>query len=956
MALVARLPPFNPADKLTPLFASGSHSAGYQAMFFQAGRVCLVILRKGLAEDRNGARHHYFDHTSCRRSHGYSTIDPAIAAEYAPGEHNLHTVGVIIHPSQDPDQTDTAQFWQGTAYRAGGFAVQLLRNYFTPSAALAHGFEFRWNTMVLRGHAKHQEGETSALGSVYGDFKKMLDTFDHELRVPGIATLADTRADLDKAQQSIARLKQVVAKQAFNPDLLTKRANDQLARLTQLTEELAHLRLFQTNPDTNDKIAQKKTQATTYLRNQLGKGVREGYLATRVTVAEVDQLEAGLDAGRAALAILRGIAEDTASAERQRELAEAWSARVHEFEQVVQHDGVASAHGPIARAYMDIPVGDSHALLRGCWHLLSSMMATHSHVPEVSYLPNAAYQTALLGLLTREKALFEALATEGVALPMTSSIPQLQQTIDVLTQMDTYWNGIRALSSDQLHLNTPQQIEAELASKFKVELNQRIPFYWFYHHRAPFADQLGSRLDRVLPFMLDCIRLVDQKLTLANQREETPEKVHYREPLYAEQRMSLDQQLFLVMTSYLHHEATTLAAGTAPTPLMLTIKRAVLELVSKERTYGTLEATWTPLLPGKELGTKGSAVDQAMKNAIKASENIDPFHPVIATQIEVLTEQADGDIEGLGTVADAMLAHLRLADEDQAWWDAFRGFSTATNTHLADLNAHIAQIQAQLALIPFNEAAFEADHPGRQAALITRLRRLRVFGTKRSSLNREINAIDLLANPRGDTRENSGIVEVRATLADMQKKLGGLKRTTPLERQMRDAAMHQIRQVETTLMSDPTAQLAKRIRMIRGTLASIAVTSPTLVTDLQAQINTLPNHADFPQLAVDETGCCVALFTNAKDLPTPLKANWKALEVQRAIEEIDAMLQGMAERDCAQWRDAFEYHTAGLDLSLVKREWVTDDHRKQVDSHYAWSKAPVNQDPQFRKNETHLKI
>ena len=68
------------------------------------------------------------------------------------------------------------------------------------------------------------------------------------------------------------------------------------------------------------------------------------------------------------------------------------------------------------------------------------------------------------------------------------------------------------------------------------------------------------------------------------------------------------------------------------------------------------------------------------------------------------------------------------------------------------------------------------------------------------------------------------------------------------------------------------------------------------------------------------------------------------------------MLQGMAERDCDQWRQAFIFYTADLDLTLVKREWVTGDHRKQIDSHYAWKKAAVSQDPQFRKNETHLKI
>ena len=77
--------------------------------------------------------------------------------------------------------------------------------------------------------------------------------------MPGIATLASTQADLQKVQQSIKQLQQIATRQAFNPEALAKRAKQQLMRLAQITEELANLRLFESNPDTDAKLAHKKT-------------------------------------------------------------------------------------------------------------------------------------------------------------------------------------------------------------------------------------------------------------------------------------------------------------------------------------------------------------------------------------------------------------------------------------------------------------------------------------------------------------------------------------------------------------------------------------------------------------------------------------------------------------------------------------------------------------------------
>ncbi|MCB1107670.1 MAG: hypothetical protein KDK76_06215 [Chlamydiia bacterium] len=918
----------------------------FYSLFIEAANVCIVLLQKSPFNNFPfyGSQHHsefnnmrfYTDVTSRYQ------IPNGITDELS-----LNAVGILLFPSQDPDTGTIDSLWNKETYIVGRLAIRILPNSFIPSPELRSGFSYRYEAIVVRGHERHLSGETSALAELRGQLEDLL-LEARKITIPK-GVNADARKKVERAHSKLGRIKSILAKHQFNPDRLGEEVGNELDTLFKITEQIAYLRLYEVNSQVEGDIQKEKSKAKELIDGKLTNLVTQGYFSEAVTQKDREELIQG-DFYQELLEVVSAISLEASQAQRKAELQQVWRARIKELKKVIIEDQVTTAHGPIVRIYQEVKVETPEKLLEACTHLSSSIVNIPNYVNPSLYLQDSGYRKQLLGFLRKLHTFYKNLT---VTLPMNINLGRLDRDISDLKGIDSYWDQLSQIDHSQLHLSSIGLVGRELSQRFEQRLTQNLgtlSYHLFDQGPPDFRSALKGKAEEVLSFIFEKIDLIDRELELGGGITRNGNSLRYMDPYYSQQRMQFDSQLFLTMVGYLQSETIQ-----NPTTLIGLISNRLCLLKKTERTYGPSEKK---LIISHPLNDFGQLLDKSITTLNQIIEAMDPFDSTAANELKKskdLLEKKSGEIGSLGK---NILAMFDASSIDTDWWKEFKNHTGAQQILLNEVQLLFTHIQGVLNNhIQVDLNTFDTAYQQKKQNLLPVLEKVRSLLSQKSTLCKEVNALLQIAQRNVESGGvNRGIIQAKENVSDIKSKLVNLKKgTTPYDLLLRDDAIEKLTHVEVALTSDPTSEFYIRMRELKKSIEKEYQDNPNIVFSLQGKINALPNKDEFPKLDPDalEVGLKV-LYEKLKTLPEELKKDLLILELQHAKNLMAEMEKNMAYYYCKKWGDDLNRQLEGVNFSLIRREWVNS--RQKVVSSYSWSKSPVNKDPYFSANETHVRI
>ncbi|NGX42377.1 MAG: hypothetical protein K940chlam7_00657 [Chlamydiae bacterium] len=968
-------------DPLSKIFeATDEWENSFTALFVTAGKVGLILMKQGRFQNSFYQNSSPFSSLRCKDSSQLYKVSDELFHFSDPWK----TIGICKYPCSRYNRATKKTFANGSIFVVNKIAFKRLENTFIPSSELQDGFEYSFKGLTIRGHAHHIEGEISAVSELRAHFFEGLVP-----KIPQVFPEHQPKFDqvISEFKQHLERFQSVSLKKTMTLQGFTNEVERKLKELFITAEKISHLRLYEKNPDTDREIGVEKQKfkgANKALRDFIGNECFQPV----VTQTEIDDLKTKLQALLKGIETQQSRFPDDQRAQERTLLQSSWGNKLQELDNVLVDGTISAAQGPVLRIYNRILLDSLEALKQGLWQVLSEGIKLTSNDGSLLLLRDKTYRSSLIAVLEDEWAFYGPLAS-------VSNRRLAERTIQELKDLDEAKNRLETLPPRIKELNAFPSLETENLEQFNETLRRGV-YRAFSYLCCPTDPDLKAafapRVDRVILLLLKRFALIDDRLLLQKELYIEETKKSFLEEEYGKKRKHIDLQLFTLMTSILF-ESVQQPDFSSKSPLIQKLTQWISSYLRVERRYGPLKIKLECKTPLKEISDHlDILIDQ-----INAMEGLLESHRETYHSTSVTIHEKNACLQALGSEMEenvnALEKHLRSKDFDESWWRDLKRFVNLIAHQKDEINSLLDEVQTALKKVGFNKSDFESAFLPQKQWLMHSLKRLRALLPKKSLLSKDITAFEQIDTERASPKENRGLVAAKRSMSTIRDNLSHLKKATDYDLHVRDLAIRKLEEAEKTFIPDPMQEFYIRCEGIKKTTSNmpkedlldvkkaIETQLQKISTKMEGAFSLKPNVPEQLSLLenwereeVDKRDACLDILNGlrqsliafskkttdpkkketaqmiADDLLVPLKQ----LESQHAHGLLTGISQSIVLSHFDRKRERFLQNTQYFNLFLMKREWLCEEGT--VTPFFFWNGKPINEDPFFKRNATHIRL